>query len=41
MISIDVFSEEKAWSKKIKKKSFFLKKFAIFSQENTDFLIRK
>ena len=26
MINVDVFSEEKAWSKKLKKKQFFFKK---------------
>jgi len=41
MINIDVLSDEKAWSKKIKKKELFLEKFAIFFQENIDFLIRK
>ena len=41
MISIEVFSEEKAWSKKLRKKELFFKKFAIYFQENTDFLIRK
>jgi hypothetical protein len=41
MISVEVFSEEKAWSKKLRKKSFFSKKFVISSLENTDFLTRK
>ena len=33
MINVDVFSEEKAWSKKLKKKELFFKKFAIFSKK--------
>ena len=41
MISVEVFSEEKAWSKKLRKKELFLKKFVIFFLENTDFLTRK
>ena len=41
MISIDVFSEEKAWSKKLKKKELFFKEICNFFLKNIDFLIRK
>ena len=41
MININVFSEEKAWSKKIKNKKFFFKKFVKIFQKNTNLLIKK
>jgi len=33
MINIDVLSDEKAWSKKIKKKDFFFKELNFFLKE--------
>ena len=41
MISIDVFSEEKAWSKKLKKKNFSSAKFVNHFQKNINFLTKK
>ena len=41
MISIDVFSEEKAWSKKIKKKEIFFKKICRAFPKKYRFLNKK
>jgi probable rRNA maturation factor len=41
MISVEVFSEEKAWSKKLRKKELFFKEICNFFLENIDFLTRK
>ena len=41
MISIDVFSEEKAWSKKIKKKEIFFKKICRAFPKKYKFLNKK
>ena len=41
MISIDVFSEEKAWSKKIKKKNFFFKEICKAFPRKYKFLNKK
>ena len=41
MISVDVFSEEKAWSKKLKKKELFFKKICKSFPKKYKFLRRK
>ena len=41
MINIDVFSEEKAWSKRLKKKELFFKQICNHFQKNINFLIKK
>mgnify|MGYP001228741857 FL=1 len=41
MISIDVFSDERAWSKKIKKKEIFLKKVCNFFPQKYRFKKKK
>ena len=40
MIKVDVFSDEKAWSKRLKNKGLFLKKYAKLFQKNTSFQIK-
>ena len=41
MINVDVFSEEKAWSKKIKKKELFFKKVCSFFPKKYQFSNKK
>ena len=41
MINVDVFSEEKAWSKKLKKKEFFFKKVCSFFPKKYHFPNKK
>ena len=41
MISVDVFSEEKAWSKKLKKKDLFFKKICSLFPKKYQFLNKK
>ena len=41
MISVDVFSEEKAWSKRLKKKDFFFKKICSLFPKKYQFLNKK
>ena len=41
MINIDVFSEEKAWSKKLKKKKLFFEKICLLFPKKYQFLNKK
>ena len=41
MISIEVFSEEKAWSKKLRKKEFFFKEVCNFFPKKYRFIGKK
>ena len=41
MISLEVVSEEKKWSKKLKKKNFFLILFVNHSQKNINLIKKK
>ena len=41
MIKVNVLSEENSWSKKIKKKNYFLIKFVTSSQKNIDLSTKK
>ena len=41
MINVDVISESNLWSKKIKKKKFFSKKFSFFFKKNINLLKKK
>ena len=41
MISVNVFSEEKAWSKRLKKKDFFFKKICSLFPKKYQFLNKK
>ena len=41
MISVDVFSEEKAWSKRLKKKNLFFKKICSLFPKKYQFLNKK
>ena len=41
MINVNVFSNEKAWSKKTKKKELFFNKFVKLFQKNINFWEKK
>ena len=41
MINVEVFSEDKAWSKRLKKKEFFFKKVCSFFPKKYQFLNKK